>query len=80
MSIFNRKKTVTKAVEPPQVPKAPEVPHESKITEDNGEEIAAVIAAICSMSGISHSRLIVRNIVRVPEQSTNWNRLIPVND
>jgi len=42
---------------------------------DAGEIVAAIIAAICEGGQTSGSNLVVRSIVRVPEQRTAWSRL-----
>jgi hypothetical protein len=40
------------------------------------QEIAAIIAVVSARSmSVQPSKIIVRSIVRVSEQATNWNRL-----
>ncbi|MCL2702273.1 MAG: hypothetical protein FWE91_01525 [Defluviitaleaceae bacterium] len=79
MSIFRRKQHAAKMPEPPKVETPPPEPAPA-VQDGTGEEIAAVIAAICSMGGAAPSNLVVRSIVRVADQSTNWNRLTIDNE
>ena len=71
MSIFRK---LRKNPEPP--PPAPVAPAIApKIEEEITPELVAVItAAVCAASG-GGTNLVVRNIVRVPDSGSNWNRL-----
>jgi len=76
MSIFNRRK-VKEAVNEP----AKDVIDTIELIDDDTEdEIAAVIAAVCCVSGVSPAGLVVRNIIRVPDLATNWNRPVIENN
>ncbi|MDR1704448.1 MAG: OadG family protein [Clostridiales bacterium] len=46
----------------------------SAIISEDDDEIAAVIAAALAAAGGGASGLIVRNITRVPDQSTQWSK------
>ena len=74
MSIFKRKKDT--GVEKNEA-EAVQVPVPAGEDEDEGE-IAAVIAAAVHAAADSAGpvNLVVRRIVRVSDQGTNWNRLI----
>jgi hypothetical protein len=69
MPIFKKKQPPV--IEPPKA----EIIEPEPIIDDTEDEIAAVIAAICATGGTAPSKLVVRSIVRVPDQTTNWNRL-----
>jgi len=70
MSFFKKKQPPKHEETPKAAVSLPE-----PVIEDTDDEIAAVIAAICAMGGATPSNLIVRNIIRVQDQTTNWNRI-----
>jgi len=71
MPIFGKK--ITKPTEDALKPTAPMV----EPTDNGGDDdeiVAAIIAAISGISGVAASKLVVRNLVRIPDRTTNWNR------
>jgi len=77
MSIFRRKQhqDINNA-EPPKPADVKPAEQTPAVQEDDGGELAAVIiAAICAGGQALPSNLVVRSIIRIPEQGTAWNRL-----
>ena len=70
---FFKKKHHEKPAEP-QVQPAVEIKTQSLPEDDDAEIAAVILAAICAGGQASACNLIVRSIVRVPEQNTAWNR------
>ncbi|MEN1760909.1 OadG family protein [Anoxynatronum sibiricum] len=66
-------KTAASAAKAAPAP-TPEPVAEEK-TQDDGELVAVIAAAVAASLHTSTHNIIVRNIVRVPDQAPAWNRL-----
>ena len=70
------KKKEKKAAEEAKAREAEQpVPTEPVTEEDQGELVAVIAAAIASSLHTSTHNIIVRNIVRTPDNAPAWNRL-----